>query len=72
METFSFLGDSGLKFSKETWNKLFHFSTSFDNETRTLRVLGQFTELGEKELSNEAHTLEVFGLIPPNYGKFFG
>ena len=66
---FTIYGDSGFQFSKETWNKLFKFSTSFSAEDRTLRVLGQFTESGEKELSNEAHTLEVYCQIPPNYGK---
>lgn len=65
------LGDSGFQFSKEAWNKLFNFSASFSPEDRTLRVLGQFTESGEKELSAEAHTLEVYCQIPPNYGKDF-
>ena len=62
------LGDSGFQFSKETWNKLFTFSTAFSSDDRTLRVFGQFTQLGEKELSDQAHTLEVYCQIPPLYG----
>ena len=32
--------------------------------------MGHFTESGEKELSDQAHTLEVYCQIPPHYGKF--
>ena len=65
----AFLGDSGFQFSKETWNKLFTFSATFSQVDQTLRVMGQFTPMGEKELSDEAHTLEVYCQIPPSYGK---
>ncbi|CAF0736583.1 unnamed protein product [Rotaria sordida] len=64
---FTIYGDSGFKFSKETWNKLFKFSTVFSSDNRTLRVTGDFTESGEKELSEQAHTLEVYCQIPPHY-----
>jgi hypothetical protein len=64
-----FLGDSGFQFSKEVWNKLFTFSTVFTLDDRTLRVVGHFTPLGEKELKDQAHTLEVFCQIPPRYGR---
>ncbi|CAF0843406.1 unnamed protein product [Rotaria sp. Silwood1] len=64
---FTIYGDSGFKFSKETWNKLFKFSTVFNADSRTLHVIGGFTESGEKELGEEAHTLEVYCQIPPHY-----
>ncbi|CAF3867796.1 unnamed protein product [Rotaria sp. Silwood2] len=64
---FTIYGDSGFKFSKETWHKLFKFSTEFSSDTRTLRVLGHFTESGEKELCEQTHTLEVHCQIPPHY-----
>jgi hypothetical protein len=64
-----FLGDSSFQFSKERWNKLFQFSTVFTPDDRTLRVMGQFTQSGIEELSNQAHTLEVYCQIPPLYGK---
>lgn len=51
------------------WNKLFKFSTNFSSDDRTLRLMGHFTDLGEKELSEQAHTLEVHCQIPPHYGK---
>ena len=63
------LGDSSFQYSKEIWNKLFKFSSTFNSDDRTLRVYGHFTELGEKELSEQAHTLEVYCQISPNYGK---
>mgnify|MGYP006892779826 CR=1 FL=1 len=68
---FFYLGDSSFKFSKDTWNKLFEFSTNFSSEDRTLRLFGQFTQAGIEELSNQAHTLEVFCQIPPHYGRNF-
>ncbi|CAF4266127.1 unnamed protein product [Rotaria socialis] len=64
---FTIYGDSGLQFSKETWNKLFTFSSLYNADARTLHVLGQFTELGEKQLRDQAHTLEVCCQIPPHY-----
>ena len=63
------LGDSGFQFSKDVWKKLFQFSAIFNPGDRTLRVMGHFTQLGEKELSEQAHTLEVYCQIPPHYGK---
>jgi hypothetical protein len=42
-----FLGDSGFQFSKEAWNKLFTFSTFYNTENRTLRIVGKFTQLGK-------------------------
>ncbi|CAF1107679.1 unnamed protein product [Adineta steineri] len=64
---FTIYGDSGFQFSKEVWNKLFQFSTVFSPDDRTLRVMGGFTEAGEKELGEQAHTLEVYCQIPPHY-----
>jgi hypothetical protein len=31
--------------------------------------MGQFTQSGIEELSNQAHTLEVYCQIPPHYGN---
>jgi hypothetical protein len=31
--------------------------------------MGHFTKDGIEELSNQAHTLEVYCQIPPHYGK---
>ncbi len=68
-DKYYFLGDSSFKFSKETWNKLFQFSTVFSPDDRTLRVMGHFTDAGIEQLSDQAHTLEVYCQIPPHYGK---
>lgn len=65
-----FLGDSSLGFSKETWKKLFRFSTIYSPDDRTLRLMGHFTQAGTEQLSKEAHTLEVYCQIPPQYGKY--
>ncbi|CAF3778645.1 unnamed protein product [Rotaria magnacalcarata] len=64
---FTIYGDSGFQFSKETWNKLFTFSSLYNADARILRVFGQFTELGEKQLRDQAHTLEINCQIPPHY-----
>ncbi|CAF1018957.1 unnamed protein product [Adineta ricciae] len=64
---FTIYGDSGFQFSKDVWKKLFQFSAIFNPGDRTLRVMGHFTQLGEKELSEQAHTLEVYCQIPPHY-----
>ncbi|CAF0998042.1 unnamed protein product [Adineta ricciae] len=64
---FTIYGDSGFQFSKDVWKKLFQFSAIFNPSDRTLRVMGHFTQLGEKELSEQAHTLEVYCQIPPHY-----
>lgn len=67
---FFFLGDSSFRFSKETWRKLFQFTTIYSPDDRTLRVMGDFTQAGTEQLSKEAHTLEVYCQIPPQYGNF--
>jgi hypothetical protein len=46
-----FLGDSAFQFSKDVWNKLFQFSTLYNAEDRTLRLIGQFTRLGRENYS---------------------
>jgi hypothetical protein len=66
---FTIYGDSGFQFSKEAWNKLFKFTAVYSLDDRTLRVAGHFTESGERELKDQAHTLEVYCQIPPHYGK---
>ena len=66
----SFVGDSSFQFSKETWKKLFRFSTIYSPNDQTLRLMGHFTQEGTEKLSKEAHTLEVYCQIPPHYGKF--
>ena len=32
--------------------------------------MGHFTQAGTEQLSKEAHTLEVYCQIPPQYGKY--
>ncbi|CAF2474691.1 unnamed protein product [Rotaria sp. Silwood2] len=64
---FTIYGDSGFQFSKEEWSKLFEFSSLYNQDDRSLRIYGQFTQLGEKQLSEQAHTLEVYCQIPPHY-----
>ncbi|CAF3460938.1 unnamed protein product [Rotaria sp. Silwood1] len=61
------IGDSGFQFSKEEWNTLFKFSSVYNPDNRHLRIDGQFTQLGAKKLSDQAHTLEVYCQIPPHY-----
>ncbi|CAF3452133.1 unnamed protein product [Rotaria sp. Silwood1] len=64
---FTIYGDSGFQFSKEEWNTLFKFSSVYNPDNRHLRIDGQFTQLGAKKLSDQAHTLEVYCQIPPHY-----
>ncbi|CAF0916346.1 unnamed protein product [Didymodactylos carnosus] len=64
---FTIYGDSGFKYTKEFWNKLFKFSAIFNEEDKVLHINGQFTELGFKELLEQAHTLEVCCELPSIY-----